>query len=60
MATIGILACLVRSDEGAAAVAETAPAAMRTWEGVAQLLGRKMELERRYIERLEGAASRKT
>ncbi len=59
MATIGILACLVRSDEGAAAVAETAPGAMRTWEGVAQLLGRKMELERRYIERLEGAASKK-
>ncbi|KAF8065931.1 Aspm [Scenedesmus sp. PABB004] len=54
MATVAILACLVRSDEGALEAARRAPGAVKLWEGVAQLLARKMDMERRYIERLEG------
>lgn len=54
MATVGILAVLVRSDADAMEVARQAPSAIKLWEGVAQLLGRKMEMERKYIERLEG------
>lgn len=52
---MGILAALVRSEEGALQVAVSAPAAVKLWEGILQLLRRKMEMERRYIERLEGA-----
>jgi hypothetical protein len=51
---VGILAVLVRSDADAMEVAHQAPSAIKLWEGVAQLLGRKMEMERKYIERLEG------
>jgi hypothetical protein len=55
MATVAILSVLVKSDEGALHVARSAPAAMKLWEGICQLLGRKMDMERKYIERLEGA-----
>jgi hypothetical protein len=54
MSTVGILSALVRSDEGALQVARTAPSAIKLWEGICQLLNRKMDMERRYIERLEG------
>jgi hypothetical protein len=54
MATVAILSVLAKSDEGAAAVAASAPGAMKLWEGICQLLGRKMDMERKYIERLEG------
>jgi hypothetical protein len=55
MATVSILSVLVKSDEGALHVARSAPGAMKLWEGICQLLGRKMDMERKYIERLEGA-----
>jgi hypothetical protein len=54
MATVGILSALVRSDAGALQVAVSAPSAIKLWEGICQLLNRKMDMERRYIERLEG------
>lgn len=54
MATVAILSVLVKSDEGARQVAASAPGAMKLWEGICQLLGRKMDMERKYIERLEG------
>jgi hypothetical protein len=54
MATVGILSALVRSDDGALQVARSAPSAIKLWEGICQLLNRKMDMERRYIERLEG------
>ncbi|WIA17341.1 hypothetical protein OEZ85_014204 [Tetradesmus obliquus] len=54
MATVGILSALVRSDVGALQVAVSAPSAIKLWEGICQLLNRKMDMERRYIERLEG------
>lgn len=55
MATVSILSVLVKSDEGSLHVAQSAPGAMKLWEGICQLLGRKMDMERKYIERLEGA-----
>lgn len=54
MATVAILSVLVKSEEGALHVARSAPGAMKLWEGICQLLGRKMDMERKYIERLEG------
>lgn len=57
MATVAILSVLVKSDEGARQVAASAPGAMKLWEGICQLLGRKMDMERKYIERLEGEGS---
>lgn len=54
MATVNILSLLVRSDECALMAAESAPTAVKLWEQINQLLQRKMELERKYIERLEG------
>jgi hypothetical protein len=54
MATVGILSALVCSDAGALQVARSAPSAIKLWEGICQLLNRKMDMERRYIERLEG------
>lgn len=54
MATVAILSVLVKSEEGALHVAQSAPGAMKLWEGICQLLGRKMDMERKYIERLEG------
>lgn len=54
MATVAILTVLIKSDEGALHTACSAPGAMKLWEGICQLLGRKMEMERKYIERLEG------
>jgi len=55
MATVAILSVLVKSDEGALHVARSSPGAMKLWEGICQLLGRKLDIERKYIERLEGA-----
>lgn len=60
MATVGILASLVRSEEGALVVAQSAPSAVKLWEQINQLLQRKMEMERKYIERLEGKDSDST
>jgi hypothetical protein len=57
MATVGILSALVRSDAGALQVARSAPSAIKLWEGICQLLNRKMDMERRYIERLEGESA---
>lgn len=54
MATVGILSALARTDEGALSVAQSAPTAVKLWEQINQLLQRKMEMERKYIERLEG------
>lgn len=54
MATVAILSVLVKGDDGALHVASSAPGAMKLWEGICQLLGRKMDMERKYIERLEG------
>jgi hypothetical protein len=54
MAAVAILSVLVKADEGALHVARSAPGAMKLWEGICQLLARKMDMERKYIERLEG------
>lgn len=54
MATVGILSALVRAEEGALSIAQSAPTAVKLWEQINQLLQRKMEMERKYIERLEG------
>ena len=53
MPTVSILQRLLSVPEHAAEVARR-PDALRTWEGIAQVLSRKMESERKYIERLEG------
>lgn len=53
MPAVGILQRLLSVPEHAADVARR-PDALRTWEGIAQVLSRKMESERKYIERLEG------
>eukprot|EP00879_Flechtneria_rotunda_P022893 GHRR01024196.1.p1 GENE.GHRR01024196.1~~GHRR01024196.1.p1 ORF type:complete len:241 (+),score=102.73 GHRR01024196.1:1352-2074(+) len=54
MPTVGILSSLSKSDEGAMAVAQLAPTVIKQWGCICQLLNRKMDMERRYIERLEG------
>ena len=53
MPTVGILQRLLSVREHAATVARRHDT-LRTWEGIAQVLSRKMESERKYIERLEG------
>ena len=43
------------THEGALAVAtDAAPAFLRQWEGVGSIIARKMDMERKYIARLEG------
>ena len=53
MPTVGILQRLMTVREHAVEVARRHDA-LRMWEGIAQVLSRKMESERKYIERLEG------
>jgi hypothetical protein len=59
LSVVGLLAKLIATDEGALAVAEAAaPGCLKQWEGVAAIIGRKMDMERKYIARLEGEAPR--
>ena len=53
MATTSVLERLVAPRAHAAEVART-PALLKQWEGIAVILGRKMDMERKYIGRLEG------
>jgi hypothetical protein len=53
MPTVCVLQRLVSLRQHAVEVASR-PEPLRTWEGIAQVLSRKMENERKYIERLEG------
>ena len=56
MPTVAILQSLVAVREHAVEVARRRDA-LRMWEGIAQVLSRKMDSERKYIERLEGKCS---
>lgn len=55
MPTVAVLQRLLSAPEHAADIASR-PEPLRTWEGIAQVLSRKMDSERKYIERLEGEA----
>ncbi|GAX74174.1 hypothetical protein CEUSTIGMA_g1623.t1 [Chlamydomonas eustigma] len=52
MPTVIVLQRLLSLEEHAVNIAQR-PETFRTWEGIAQVLSRKMESERKYIERLE-------
>ncbi len=54
MATMGVLARVCAPEAAMQSVARM-PGVARQWEAVAQLLARKVDLERKYISRLEGA-----
>ncbi|GBF95503.1 hypothetical protein Rsub_07853 [Raphidocelis subcapitata] len=55
LSVVGLLSKLAASDDGALAVAEAAaPSFLRQWEGVASIIGRRIDMERKYIARLEG------
>lgn len=55
MAAVGILLKLVKLEDHAVAVAcSNHGSLMKQWEGIAQIIGRKIEMERKYIARLEG------
>ncbi|KAI8475158.1 MAG: hypothetical protein J3K34DRAFT_517600 [Monoraphidium minutum] len=55
LSVVGLLSKLAATEAGALAVASDAgPALLRQWEGVAAIIGRKMDMERKYIARLEG------
>jgi hypothetical protein len=56
MPTVSILHRLLSLEEHAVNIALRSET-LRTWEGIAQVLSRKMESERKYIERLEGEST---
>jgi hypothetical protein len=55
MPTLAVLRQLVKDTSIASEIAAMS-AIVRQWESIAQLLSRKMDMERKYIARLEGAA----
>ena len=59
MATTSVLERLISAHQHAADVART-PAILKQWEGIALIIGRKMDMERKYIGRLEGVRGTKS
>jgi hypothetical protein len=54
MATVGVLQRLVEPEAHALEVARM-PSTIKQWEGIAQIISRKIDMEQKYIARLEGA-----
>lgn len=54
MAVLGVLAALVGGPQREAALALFPPPVVKQLEGVAQILWRKADMERKYLARLEG------
>lgn len=54
-----VVGALVKPDGGALTAART-PDLVRHLEGIAQIIARKMDMERKYISRLEGGVSLST
>ena len=55
MNSVTILQKLVADEQHAVTVARHCSCSLvKQWEGIAQIIGRKMDMERKYITRLEG------
>jgi hypothetical protein len=53
--TVAILQKVVADEQHAIIVARHCSCSLvKQWEGIAQIIGRKMDMERKYIARLEG------
>ena len=55
--TASLLQVLVSCDDRAAEVARTMPAIVRQWDGIHQVLSRKADMEKKYLDRLDGERS---
>lgn len=51
---VSLLHKLVVFPGHALLVASSLPHALKQWESIEQIIGRKMDMERKYIARLEG------